>query len=213
VSDKAKKLLYSDTLSRNIDSGKVQIFHSVNVNGLGLGTFLISVTLKDTNNKVIASTLKSFNSRWAGVPSAINDLDKAVAQLVYIASSSEKNYIESASTKEEKIKRYMEFWKKKNPNPNEEENRVFDEYYRRINFANENFTHFLEGWRSDRGMVYITLGPPNNIDRHPFDYDAKPYEVWEYYDMNQQFVFVDETGFGDYTLITPMYGDMYRYRY
>jgi GWxTD domain-containing protein len=213
VSDKAKKILYSDTLFRNIDSGKVQIFHSVKVNGLGLGTFLIGVTLKDTNNKVIASTLKSFNSRWAGVPSAINDLDKAVAQLVYIASSSEKSYIESAPTKEEKIKRYLEFWKKKNPNPNEEENRVFDEYYRRINFANENFTHFLEGWRSDRGMVYITLGPPNNIDRHPFDYDAKPYEVWEYYDMNQQFVFVDETGFGDYTLITPMYGDMYRYRY
>jgi GWxTD domain-containing protein len=162
---------------------------------------------------VTASTLKSFNSRWAGVPSAINDLDKAVAQLVYIASSSEKSYIESAPTKEEKIKRYLEFWKKKNPNPNEEDNRVFDEYYRRINFANENFTYFMEGWRSDRGMVYITLGPPNNIDRHPFDYDAKPYEIWEYYDMNQQFIFVDETGFGDYRLTTPMYGDMYRYRY
>src|ERR1035437_2545069 len=90
VSDKEKKLVYSDTLSRNIDSGKVQIFHNVKVSGLGLGTYLIGVTLKDSNNKVIASTLKSFNSRWAGVPSAINDLDKAVAQLVYIASSSEK---------------------------------------------------------------------------------------------------------------------------
>ena len=62
-------------------------------------------------------------------------------------------------------------------------------------------------------MVYITLGPPNNVDRHPFDYDAKPYEVWEYYDQNLQFVFMDETGFGDYRLITPMYGDEMRYRY
>ena len=213
VSDKAKKLLYSDTLFRYIDSGKVQIFHSLKVNGLGLGTYLISVTLKDTNNKVTASTLKSFNSRWAGVPSAINDLDKAVAQLVYIASSSEKSYIESAPTKEEKIKRYLEFWKKKNPNPAEEDNRVFDEYYRRINYANENFSHYTEGWRTDRGMVYITLGPPNNIDRHPFDYDSKPYEVWEYYEINQQFVFMDENGFGDYRLLTPLNGDMLRYRY
>jgi GWxTD domain-containing protein len=213
VNDKEKKLVYSDTLTRNIDSGKTQIFHNVKVNGLGLGLYLIGVTLKDTNNKVIASTLKSFNSRWAGVPSAINDLDKAVAELVYIASTSEKSYIESAPTKEEKIKRYLEFWKKKNPNPAEEDNRVFDEYYRRINFANENFSHFSEGWRTDRGMVYITLGPPNNIDRHPFDYDSKPYEVWEYYELNHQFVFMDETGFGDYRLITPMYGDMYRYRY
>jgi GWxTD domain-containing protein len=213
VSDKEKKIVYSDTLSRSIDSGKTQIFHNVKVKSLSLGIYLIGATLKDSNNKVIASTIKSFNSRWAGVPSVINDLDKAVAQLIYIASSSEKSYIESAPNKEEKIKRYLEFWKKKNPNPNEEDNRVFDEYYRRINYANENFSHFMEGWRTDRGLVYITLGPPNNIDRHPFDYDAKPYEIWEYYEMNQQFVFMDETGFGDYRLITPMYGDMYKYRY
>jgi GWxTD domain-containing protein len=213
VSDKEKKLVYSDTLNRYIDSGKTRIFHNVKIDSLGLGIYLIGVTLKDTNNKVIAQTLKSFNSRWAGVPSAINDLDKAVAQLVYIASTSEKNYIESAPSKEEKIKRYLEFWKKKNPNPAEEDNRVFNEYYRRINFANENFSHFSEGWRTDRGMVYITLGPPNNIDRHPFDYDSKPYEIWEYYELNEQFVFIDETGFGDYRLTTPMYGDMNRYRY
>jgi GWxTD domain-containing protein len=213
VSDKEKKIVFADTMARNVDSGKTQIFHSVKVNSLGLGTYLIGVSLKDTNNKVIASTIKSFASRWVGVPSVINDLDKAIAQLVYIASPSEKSYIESAPAKEEKIKRYLEFWKKKNPNPAEEDNRVFDEYYRRINYANENFSHYTEGWRSDMGMVYITLGPPNNIDRHPFDYDAKPYEIWEYYEMNQQFVFMDENGFGDYRLITPMYGDMFRYRY
>jgi GWxTD domain-containing protein len=209
-----KKLMYSDSLSRFIDSGKTQMFRTINLKGLGLGTYFVGVTLKDTNNKILATTVKSFNSRWAGVPSAINDLDKAIAQLVYIASSTEKDYIESAPSKEEKIKRYLEFWKKKNPNPNEEDNRVFDEYYRRINFANDNFTSYnIEGWKTDRGMIYITLGPPNNIDRHPFEIDSKPYEVWEYYEMNQQFVFVDETGFGDYRLITPIYGDMYRYRY
>lgn len=213
VTDKDKKIIYADTLARNIDSGKTQIFHNVMVNGLGLGTYLIGVSLKDTNNRIIASTLKSFQSRWIGVPSVINDLDKAIAQLVYIASSSEKNYIESAPTKEEKIKRYLEFWKKKNPNPAVEDNRVFDEYYRRINYANENYSHYTEGWRTDRGMIYITLGPPNNIDRHPFDYDSKPYEIWEYYDLNQQYVFMDENGFGDYRLITPINGDMLRYRY
>jgi len=69
------------------------------------------------------------------------------------------------------------------------------------------------GWRSDRGMVYTILGTPNNIDRHPFEYDSKPYEVWEYYDLNRSFVFLDQTGFGDYRLITPLTGDMYRYRY
>jgi GWxTD domain-containing protein len=214
VTEGQKKLVFRDSVSRHIDSGKTQAFYTLKINGLGLGNYLVAVTLKDSTNKLITTTIKSFSSRWVGVPSAINDLDKAIAQLVYIATSSEKSYISSAPTKEEKIARYLEFWKKKNPNPNEEQNRVFDEYYRRINFANENFTTYnIEGWRTDRGMVYITLGPPNNIDRHPFEVDSKPYETWEYYDLNQQFVFMDETGFGDYRLLTPMYGDMFRYRY
>ena len=100
----------------------------------------------------------------------------------------------------------------KDPSPNNDENEIFDEYFRRIAFANENFSNYIEGWRSDRGMVYTILGAPNNIDRHPFEYDSKPYEVWEYYDLNRSFVFLDQTGFGDYRLVTPLTGDLYRYQ-
>jgi GWxTD domain-containing protein len=213
VSEGEKKVIFADTMYQDFDSGKTQVFHNIKINELGLGNYLVTVKLLDDGNKMIAVTIKSFSSRWVGVPSAITDLDKAVSQLIYIATASEKNYIEDAKTKEEKIKRYLEFWKKKDPNPADEDNAVFDEYYRRINFANVNFSHYSEGWRTDRGMVYITLGAPNNIDRHPFDYDSKPYEVWEYYEINLQFVFMDESGFGDYRLITPMTGDAMRYRY
>ena len=61
-------------------------------------------------------------------------------------------------------------------------------------------------------MIYIVLGPPNNVERHPFEYDSKPYEIWYYYGINQQFYFVDDTGFGDYRLLNFNYGDWYRYR-
>jgi GWxTD domain-containing protein len=213
VSEGEKKIILIDTLYKDVDSGKTQVFHNIKIRDLGLGSYLVDLKLLNSENNSIASTVKSFSSRWIGIPSVITDLDKAIAQLVYIATSSEKNYIQDATTKEEKIQRYMEFWKKKDPNPADEDNQVFDEYYRRINFANVNFSHYIEGWRTDRGMVYITLGAPNNIDRHPFDYDAKPYEIWEYYDLNQRFVFMDESGFGDYRLMTPMYGDAMRYRY
>ena len=78
------------------------------------------------------------------------------------------------------------------------------EYYRRIQFANATFSGFMNGWRSDRGMVYIILGPPNDIDRHPFEADSKPYEIWAYYTINREFIFVDQTGFGDYRLVNPI---------
>lgn len=62
------------------------------------------------------------------------------------------------------------------------------------------------------GMVFIILGTPSNIDRHPFELDSKPYEIWHYYEINRQYVFVDYTGFGDYRLVTPFYGDVNKFR-
>ena len=162
---------------------------------------------------MIETVSKSFYSHWKGLPAVITDIDKAIAQTVYIATPDELDYMEDGETIQEKTKRFLEYWKKKDPSPNNDENEIFDEYFRRIAYSNDNFSNYIEGWRSDRGMVYTILGTPNNIDRHPFEYDSKPYEVWEYYDLNRSFVFLDQTGFGDYRLITPLTGDMYRYRY
>lgn len=210
--DNDKVKVFSEIVDKQIDSGKTQVFHTIKDVELGLGNYLFAVELKDSKNDLTISAGKYFVSRWVGVPGSIRDLDKAIAQMVYIATSSELDEIQNAPTQEEKIKRYLDYWKKKDPDPRTEDNPVFDEYYRRVAFSNENFSHYIEGWRTDRGMVYIILGAPNNINRHPFEYDSKPYEVWEYYELNKSFIFLDETGFGDYRLITPLYGDFFRYR-
>jgi hypothetical protein len=55
------------------------------------------------------------------------------------------------------------------------------------------------------GMVFIMLGPPSSVDRHPFEVDSKPYETWSYFDLNYRYVFVDDTGFGDFRLVTPLW--------
>ncbi len=204
--------VYDSTETVNIDSGKAKIFFTVNNIELGLGNYLLQLTVVDTDNKLVGATKKTFLSRWQGVPSSIKDLDKAVKQLVYIATEDEIDKIEETENRDEKIKAYLEFWKTKDPTPQTEDNPIFDEYYRRVSYSNEKFSHYTEGWKTDRGMVFIILGVPDNVDRHPFEFNTKPYEIWEYYDLNRQFVFVDETGFGDYRLITPMYGDSYRYR-
>jgi hypothetical protein len=54
-------------------------------------------------------------------------------------------------------------------------------------------------------MVFIMLGPPSSVDRHPFEVDSKPYETWSYFDLNYRYVFVDDTGFGDFRLVTPLW--------
>lgn len=205
--------IHTESESRNLKPGTNQIIYSLKEFEFDLGVYNLRVAIVDSTGKEITYSSKSFYSHWRGLPVVIKDIDKAISQTVYIASPEELDQMEDGENVQDKTKRFLEFWKKKDPSPNNDENEIFDEYFRRIIFSNENFSNYTEGWRSDRGMVYTILGPPNNVDRHPFEYDSKPYEVWEYYDLNRSFIFVDQTGFGDYRLVTPLSGDLYRYRY
>ncbi|MCB0779361.1 MAG: GWxTD domain-containing protein, partial [Flavobacteriales bacterium] len=61
-------------------------------------------------------------------------------------------------------------------------------YYGRVENANRYFTTWIEGWRTDRGMVHIIFGPPNSIHR------GTNSETWTYGEasslMSLNFVFV-----------------------
>ncbi|MFC1548292.1 GWxTD domain-containing protein, partial [Candidatus Neomarinimicrobiota bacterium] len=84
-------------------------------------------------------------------------------------------------------------------------NEVMDEYYRRVAYSDTHFKSYQAGWETDLGMVYIIYGPPDDIERYPFELDSKPYQIWYYYEQHWRFVFVDQNMFGDYRLITPLY--------
>lgn len=47
-------------------------------------------------------------------------------------------------------------------------------YYKRVELSNRFFSSYKEGWKTDRGMIYITFGLPNAVYKF---YDR---EVWEY---------------------------------
>lgn len=38
-------------------------------------------------------------------------------------------------------------------------------YYRRVEYCNYTFTSFTEGWKTDRGMIYIIFGKPHSVYR------------------------------------------------
>jgi GWxTD domain-containing protein len=51
-------------------------------------------------------------------------------------------------------------------------------YFKRIELANIFFTSYKEGWKTDRGMVYIIFGMPDEV----FKFDKR--EVWNYKNAN-----------------------------
>ena len=202
---KEKKLESQETAA--LIPGRNQVFLRIDHTSLPIGEYTLYVRAfpkGDSAATSLASTSRTFTLRWRGLPTSLKDLDEAISQVQYIAKGDELSYIKEGDTPEERQKRLLEFWKRRDPNPNTPRNERMEEYYARVEYANKHFSHYTSGWRTDMGMVYIVLGPPSNVDRHPFDMDSKPYEVWSYYEWNQQFVFVDQTGFGDYRMITPI---------
>jgi GWxTD domain-containing protein len=167
-------------------------------------------SLSDPADEIPAMKQRSFFVRWGNMPISISDLDLAIKQMRYIAKEQEYDKIESAISDEVKRTLFDEFWRKRDPDPATKRNEYMEEYYSRVEYANKNFSHYQAGWKTDMGMVFILFGSPNNVERHPFDIDSKPYEIWSYYDYNRSVIFVDESGFGDYQLLTPIWDMLQR---
>jgi len=208
LDERGQSVSREESLHR-VASGRNQMFLKIDNSRLSMGDYVLHVHAyrveQPLTGKSLATTARAFVVRWHGMPLNLKDLDAAIQQLQYIASSTEMERMQESLTEVEKRRLFIEFWTKKDPNPNTPRNEEMESYYAKVEYANKHFRHYIEGWRTDMGMVYIIFGAPNNVDRHPFDIDAKPYEVWSYYDLNHQFVFVDETGFGDYRLTTPIW--------
>jgi GWxTD domain-containing protein len=217
IGAKSGVVVSQDTLLR-LKPGRGEYILRVAHSTLPIGNYNFTIVVRppsvplDDESLVLATAGRAISARWFGMPRSVTDLDQAIEQLKYIARDDEASKFKDTKTPEEKMAAFMEFWKKRDPNPSTPRNEKMEEYYARVDYANKHFKHYLEGWRTDMGMVFIMFGPPNNVERHPFEVDTKPYEIWSYYDINYSFVFVDLTGFGDYRLETPIWDAWNRLR-
>jgi GWxTD domain-containing protein len=200
IYDREEKFVKGKKFLDEFKDGINKIFIPVSKESLLYSRYKLKITVKLKGDKVEKETW--FRLRWVGMSNYIADFKAAIEQLAYIASSKEINRI-SRGEREERKRKFLNFWKSKDPTPGTEKNELMIEYYRRVYFANRNFSEGMEGWKTDRGRIYIVYGPPDHVDRHPFEINTKPYIVWHYYTINKTFYFVDETGFGDYRLINP----------
>ncbi len=215
---KRYELAIAQSETQRVRRGANSFLTTIGAENLSVGSYTLEMTVTRTDDTtetgVLARATKQFIIEWlsAGSPVSIADLDEAIEQMKYFASSDDIDHIMDAPDEKEKKARFEAFWEMRNPEPGAKSNRAMIEYYRRVAYANETFKHYIDGWKTDRGMVYIIYGAPSAVDRHPMDVETKPYEVWEFYDIAKRFVFVDESGFGDYRLLYPIWDERNRMR-
>jgi GWxTD domain-containing protein len=138
--------------------------------------------------------------------------------VVYIITDEEKQAFKRLQTDEERQQFIEQFWLRRDPTPDTAENEFKEEHYRRIAYANERYASGIPGWKADRGRIYITFGPPTEIESHPSggtyerpyeegggSTSTYPFEKWRYryiegIGSDIQIEFVDKSMTGEYRM-------------
>jgi GWxTD domain-containing protein len=141
------------------------------------------------------------------------ELDQKFNQITYLTTPRERGVYKNLESVMAKRNFLFNFWKEREKvNPG-----MMADYYQRVDEANEKFKYSnIPGWESDRGRVYIVYGEPDRIERRPYNPYERPFEVWNYYEMEggAKFLFMDESGFGDYKLkSSTLRGEIYDPQY
>lgn len=100
----------------------------------------------------------------------ISSHDQMIQSLRYITTSNEYDDLVSASDKKEALDN---FWLDRSGSK-ERAREVIKEYYSRAEHANYYFSSHVEGWKTDRGLIYMIFGEPK------FIYKTMYSEVWTY---------------------------------
>ena len=114
----------------------------------------------------------------------IETLDQMVESLAYIAYEREIERIREPLAAAERRKRFDAFWGSLVRQRSVAVN-LLETYYERIEEANLLYSGYKEGWKTDRGMIYVLLGAPVLVD------DYAESEIWRYsYDDDALYTFV-----------------------
>lgn len=132
------------------------------------------------------------------------ELNDIFAKSKYIATSGEIDKYNKIKGEESKREFLFDFWNNRDLNPSTPENEYFYDYLKRIEISNQRYNSMQKpGWKTDRGRIFIIYGEPSEIERYPNQIESRPYEIWNYNDIEGGvfFIFADLTGFSDYTLV------------
>ena len=195
------KVVYHDTVQIQMTNRRHPVFFKLN-HDLPFGRYSLQLKLSSGETEKILKA--DYYIRWYGHPTSLTDIEMAIGPLFYIMDKEDWQKLQSSPVSEQK-QLLEDFWKQRDPVRETTVNELEDEYYRRVAFANSHFSIYRgsqQGWKTDRGRIYILYGPPTDVDiPMTHNQSASNYEIWIYQNLNQRFVFYDKYKDGDYRLI------------
>jgi GWxTD domain-containing protein len=168
-----------------------------------LGRFWVQIARGD-GPRARTPLVLTISDQWM-----VANFEEVLQFLRYIAYPEEVDSLR-LGTPTERRERWEAFWDRRNPLPMTGVNEYRDQFFQRVRYATEAFRESggRAGWATDRGEVYIVLGPPDHaVERFVGrqDISGRPNaEEWIYNAVpggRLNLLFHDRTGFGRYELV------------
>jgi len=170
---------------------------SVPISTVGVGVAQVSFKRRDNPDSVGAPLFVSF-----GEDIPLMSFEDMVGYLRFFASPGRLNALRSAPP-ERRATVWAQFLRATDPIPETAINEEMQAYFGRIQVANAQFRMDRNpGWLSDRGMVFVSLGDPDQIIERNVNQaltttqmsNTTRVQFWQYRQYNTQLVFYDEAG-------------------
>lgn len=119
-----------------------------------------------TTDTGIAAAYRDFRADSATATPV--DEQWAAGPVRFLMTAAERTTFTGVSDPAERARFVEEFWRARDPRPETPENEFRREFEKRVAFADSRFAQGEKrGSETDRGMVFILLGPPTYIGRKP----------------------------------------------
>jgi GWxTD domain-containing protein len=191
-------ILYSDTVSLPGDGEVRSAIARLPVYRIGFGVLYVTVTPNTGTPVRLPIVVRP------GDELAIGSFDEIVQYLRYFVSPERLLALRVTSTSVREHG-WSTLLRDTDPVPATPENEALRDYLRRVQTANAQFREEdIPGWLTDRGKVFVAFGEAEQVSI-PTGGDAAGRgmtQVWDYRDRHVQFVFVDQSGLGQWRL-TP----------
>jgi len=153
-----------------------------------LGRLTITVGPPGSEKRAVA--LVSFSRSWV-----LTNYDNLLNLLRFFGYDDRLEQLRKAPPSE-RATLWRQFWVETDPLPNTPENEALEQYFTRLAIANDRFRDegAGQGWRSERGEVFITLGPADQEVESPPGQDPRLVQ-WAYSEYRSVLTFTGQVGF------------------
>lgn len=175
---------------------------TIPVANIGVGIAVVTVARADGTDTAVTPLFVSF-----GDDLPVAGFDEMLSYLRFFASVARLRALRE-SPPERRAQLWADFLRETDPSPQTPENEALQAYFARIQLANTRFRDETRaGWLSDRGMVFVGLGEPDQVLEQTVNAPGSQaiqgftrVQIWEYRQWRAQLVFTDQRQAGIFRL-------------